>query len=123
MSFYSFNSSSKDIKTSLLKKIHIDSDITKAETLPADFYKSQEVFELLKEKVFISSWQWLGDKSIFTTENESVYPFVFLENYIDEPLICVRNQDKSIKCFTNVCTHRGNILCHEPGSVKDLRCM
>ena len=106
-----------------MKKIHIDPDISKAETLPSDFYKSQEVFDLFKEKVFVSSWQWLGDNSILTSEKESVYPFVLLENYIDEPLICIRNQDKSIKCFTNVCTHRGNIICHEPLSAKDLSCM
>lgn len=30
----------------------IDPDITKAETLPPRFYRSQEIFEKLKETVF-----------------------------------------------------------------------
>ena len=34
-------------------KFHVDSDITVSETLPAHFYKSQQVFDLLKEKVFL----------------------------------------------------------------------
>ena len=32
-------------------KIFIDSDIAKAETLPASFYKNSETFEILKEKL------------------------------------------------------------------------
>ena len=44
--------------------INVSKDITEASTLPADFYTSQEYFELLKEKVFAKSWHWI------TTENE-----------------------------------------------------
>ena len=33
----------------------INSDITKAETLPAIFYKDLEVFETIKEKVFLNT--------------------------------------------------------------------
>ena len=38
----------------------VDEDISKAETLPASFYKDDRVFDLLKTKVFTSSWQWEG---------------------------------------------------------------
>ena len=38
-------------------KFKINSDITKAETLPATFYKDPVVFEIIKEKVFLKSWQ------------------------------------------------------------------
>ena len=38
-------------------KIFIDSDITKAETLPALFYKNSETFEILKEKLFLKQAQ------------------------------------------------------------------
>jgi len=103
--------------------LYIDTDITKSETLPAYFYKSQEVFDLLKEKVFVKSWQWVGDVNILVPQPESIFPIVLLENYLDEPLICVRDKNSSIKCFTNVCTHRGNILCHEPETLKDITCM
>ena len=77
--------------------LYIDADITKSETLPAYFYKSQEVFDLLKEKVFVKSWQWVGDVNILVPQPESIFPIVLLENYLDEPLICVRDKNSSIK--------------------------
>ena len=60
----------------------VDENIAKANTLPALFYKSDEVFELMKEKIFKSSFQWIGDHSIFAGAIKK-YPFYFLENYID----------------------------------------
>ena len=39
-------------------KFFIHPDIKKAETLPASFYKDSTVFEALKERVFLKSWQW-----------------------------------------------------------------
>jgi len=106
-----------------MTKFYINPDITKAETLPAKFYKSQEVFDLLKEKVFVKAWQWLGDASTLVPLTESAYPLVLLEGYLTEPLLLVRDKESEVKCFTNVCTHRGNIVCHDPGKVKTLSCM
>ena len=37
------------------KMFYINSDISKAETLPASFYRDKEVFENIKEKIFIKS--------------------------------------------------------------------
>ena len=67
-----------------MTKFYIDPDITKAETLPAKFYKSQEVFDRLKEKVFVKAWQWLGDASTLVPLTESAYPLVLLEGYLTE---------------------------------------
>ena len=54
-------------------KIFIDSDIRKAETLPAAFYKNYEIFDDLKEKIFLKSWQWIGDTSLI--KKDSAYLF------------------------------------------------
>ena len=43
---------------------YINPDITKAETLPASFYKDPTVFDDIKEKVFLRTWQWLGDEDV-----------------------------------------------------------
>ena len=102
---------------------HIDADITKAETLPSHFYKSQEVFDLMKDKVFVKTWQWIGDVRSMALKPETVYPFIFLEDYINEPLLFIRDKNSHIRCLTNVCTHRGNILCHNPAKVQNLICM
>ena len=48
-----------------MENFHVDEDIKKAETLPATFYRSDEVFELLKERVFKSSYQWFGSLHFF----------------------------------------------------------
>mgnify|MGYP001166570757 FL=1 len=86
----------------------IDSDITKAKTLSGDFYCSKEMFQLSKKKIFENFWQFICSKDEINEQN-SVFPFYFLDNYISEPLFLINN-NKKISCFSNVCTHRGNIL-------------
>ena len=103
-------------------KFHIHPDITKAETLPASFYRNQEVFDAIKEKVFLKSWQWIGDENLVRLP-QSVHPFVLLENYLTEPLLLTRNEEDTISCLTNVCTHRGNLVALHPGKSKRLICM
>ena len=111
------------INNSFYGKFHINPDITNSETLPASFYRSQEVFDALKERVFETTWQWVGDANSTVPLSESVYPFVILDNFISEPLLLVRDENNAIACMSNICTHRGNILAHHPGKVKQLACM
>ena len=109
-------------KTTLLKKFYIDPDIRIAETLPADFYQSQSVFEQIKTQIFERSWHWIGDSNSILPLNESVYPFVLLEYYLKEPLLLIRKSHQNILCLSNVCTHRGNLIINHPGKVKQLIC-
>ncbi|SDB20012.1 choline monooxygenase [Flavobacteriaceae bacterium MAR_2010_188] len=104
------------------ESFNINKDIRYSETLPAEFYRSKTVFDEIKEKVFVRTWQLIGDESLvpFT---ETVYPFILLDNYITEPLVLVRDKQDNIMCFSNVCTHRGNIVVINPGKVSQLRCM
>ena len=37
------------------KMFFINSDISKAETLPATFYKDKDIFENVKEKIFLKT--------------------------------------------------------------------
>lgn len=104
------------------KPFYIDPDIRKAETLPGNFYTNPQVFEALKENVFASSWQWVGDENLVPL-SESVYPFVLLDHYLTEPMLLVRNISDEIKCFTNVCSHRGNLVVQNAGKAKNLLCM
>jgi len=99
----------------------IDSDIRRAETLPASFYRDPDVFEELKERVFTKTWQWIGDDSVIPPGN-SVYPFVLLDKFLAEPLILTRDKEGAVRCLTNVCTHRGNIVVRNPGKQRSLVC-
>ncbi len=105
-----------------MKKYHIHPDITKAETLPASFYRDKDIFEGIKERVFLRSWQWIGDESLVKLP-QSVHPFVLLDSYLTEPMVLTRNAEDQISCLTNVCTHRGNLVALNPGKSKKLTCM
>ena len=103
-------------------KFYVNPNIKEAETLPAAFYRSHDVFNSIQEKVFLKTWQWVGDESLVPL-TETVHPFILMDNYLTEPLMLVRDTEDSIRCFSNVCTHRGNIVVNNPGKMKGLRCM
>ena len=106
----------------MVRKFNIHPDITKAETLPASFYRDETVFEAIKEKIFLKSWQWIGDENLVKIL-QSVYPFVLLDSYLTEPMLLTRDSNNNINCLTNVCTHRGNLVALESGSSKKLTCL
>jgi choline monooxygenase len=99
----------------------IDPNIAKAKTLDTDYYTSAEHFNASKEKIFAQSWQFIGDTEL-AAENGSAYPFTLLEHYIDEPLLLTRDKEGKLRCMSNVCTHRGNIVIDKPCKLDHLRC-
>ncbi len=105
-----------------MEKYYVDPDIAIAETLPASFYRSEEVFELMKEKIFAKSWQWLGDERDLLPLTGSVYPMTLLDHFLTEPIVLVKDPNTQVRCFSNVCTHRGNIIVHHPGLLSRLTC-
>ena len=94
----------------------IDSDITKSATLEGEFYTSEVCFRDTLEKVFARNWQFITDDEKLK-ENRSSVPFQFLGDLLPEPLVLINNEG-NINCFSNVCTHRGNILITEPCAIK-----
>lgn len=100
---------------------HVHPDITLAETLPAEFYRNPEVFEAMRENLFPNSWQWI-ETGEHLEQFGAVYPFQLLPGFINEPLFLSKNETGAVNCFSNVCTHRGNILVHNPGQYKKLVC-
>jgi len=99
----------------------IDGNIAKAKTLDTSFYTNQKLFEEMKEKLFASSWQFIGDADL-VKDNGDVYPFYLLEKYLDEPLMLTRDKKNEIRLLSNVCTHRGNVIADSPCKVNNLRC-
>ena len=106
-----------------MEKFYVNPDIREAETLPAHFYKSEEVFDLMRERVFEMTWQWIGDKRNLLPLDNFAHPFQLLDGYLNEPLLLVRKENEELFCMSNVCTHRGNILVHTAGKTKHLICM
>ena len=103
-------------------KFVVDQDITKASTLPSSFYKSNFIFDQIKEKVFLKSWQFVGDDELVKLPR-SAHPFVLLDRYLTEPMLLTKDEDGSIHCLSNVCTHRANLVVLGSGKLRKLTCM
>ncbi|WP_217349964.1 aromatic ring-hydroxylating oxygenase subunit alpha [Muriicola soli] len=105
----------------MIPKFFIDPDIARASTLPSSFYRDPKVFKALKEAVFYSSWQWVGDQ--FALEKKgSVSPFILLPDFLDEPMLLSKDKKEQLNCLSNVCTHRGNIVVGVAGHHNKLSC-
>lgn len=103
------------------KKFYIDPEISKASTLPSSFYREPEIFESIKNKIFYRSWQWIGDTKKVDSIG-SAHPFVLLEGFLEEPMVLTKDREGKVRCLSNVCTHRGNLVVEETGSYKKLIC-
>jgi len=99
----------------------VNKNIAKAKTISTDVYTSVEAFESFKEKIFASSWQFIGDTDS-VNEKGSCCPLTLLDGYLNEPLLITKDEENKIHCLSNVCTHRGNLLIYEPCKVSNLRC-
>jgi choline monooxygenase len=102
-------------------KLNVEEDIRRAETLPGKFYGDREVYERAKEKIFARSWQFITHTDAVRVPGQ-VLPFTFLEGSLDEPLLFTRDNSDRLHCMSNVCTHRGMMVCEHAGVEKSLRC-
>lgn len=111
---------SEDFFYSMKKLFSIHENISKAETLPAWFYRSDDVFQHQKEKIFSRSWQYVANTDEMK-EEENIFPKTFLENYLNEPIVFTKKKNE-IQCLSNVCTHRGNLLAEKSCHANQFRC-
>ena len=95
----------------------IDPDIRKARTLVSEFYTDEQYFALSKERIFARSWQLVAGPEL----NQGLTPVSLLPGFLDEPILFSKCDD-AVKCFSNVCTHRGKILVDGPCQPNLIRC-
>lgn len=109
-----------------MKKINetdltVEASIAHAYTLPADFYRKAELYELAKEQIFSKCWHWVADESDLP-DNGYVYPFELLPAFLNEPLLLSKDMEGQVRCLSNVCTHRGKIMVEEAGKARQITC-
>jgi choline monooxygenase len=105
-----------------MQPLYVDANIAKAKTIATDIYTSPLYLELAKEKIFAPSWQFVGTKELVKFAGD-VQPLELLQNFISEPLLLTKDNDGSIHCLSNVCTHRGNLVAYKACSkANNLRC-
>ena len=76
---------------------------------------------LTRERVFARTWQWLGELADVALPG-SLSPRTMLAGHLDEPLLLARDAAGALRCLSNVCTHRGNILVVGACRAEQIRC-
>lgn len=99
----------------------VEADIAGASTLPGSFYSDAAAWAAQRERVFPRTWQWLG-RLDDVAEAGSLAPRDLLPGFLDEPLLLARDGEGTLRCLSNVCTHRGNILVTRACRARDIRC-
>ena len=102
-----------------VEKIKVVSNpIEKAQGLPNECYTSPDYLMYEREKIFADKWAVIGVASSVPNIGDAK-PYSLL----GIPLIILRDKEKKIRVFHNVCSHRGFKLLDEPCSLKNvLRC-
>ena len=99
----------------------IHADIRQARTPDKRLYNDPVVYQQILERVFVPSWQWVGDTDQVKVP-DAVWPCTLLEGSLDEPLVFTRDRQDQVRCLSNVCTHRGMVVCEAAGHERFLRC-
>lgn len=88
-----------------------------ARGLPGRAYYDPAIYEAERQAIFASGWVGIGFASDVPNIGD-VAPI----SVAGWELILVRAKDGSIKCYHNICRHRGMKLIKDKGNVKTIRC-
>ena len=102
-------------------KFHVEPDVRRAEGPPLELYFDARWFEALRDRVFARAWLGVDDVGSLA-EPGFVRPHVLLEGCLDEPLLLARARDGALRCLSNACTHRGNLVVQREERVQNLVC-
>ena len=102
-------------------RFHVDPDVSIAQTLDKSFYLDDGVWQVSREKIFASAWHWLGPLG-GVAEPGSLAPHHLLPGLLDEPVLLARDAAGTLRCLSNVCTHRANLLIDAPCKADHIRC-
>jgi choline monooxygenase len=100
-----------------LESLNIDSDISRAWSLPATFYTDPAVLAREKEEIFARTWQVVGHADQLAHPGD-----FFTTELVGEPLLLVRGAHGKLRGFYNVCRHRAGPPAEGCGSRKLFRC-
>ncbi len=81
-------------------------------TLPSTWYRSDAIFALEKERIFCREWLCVA-----RAEELSEPGAYRVLDLLGESLLLVRNRERQLRAFYNVCRHRGSRLCRESAAV------
>jgi choline monooxygenase len=92
-------------------------DLSRASTIPARWYTDPAILEAEQRSVFGRTWQYVGQADSLRT------PGSYLACEVTgEPILVARGKDGGLRAFSNVCRHRGAVLCEGAGQAPVIRC-
>lgn len=91
--------------------------IERAQTIPSRWYTSNEVLEFEKEHIFSQHWQLAGHESQIRETGD-----ILTLEIADNPILIVRDKQKKLRAFYNVCKHRGGPMAVKKGTTSVLQC-
>lgn len=99
--------------------LSVDPDIRRARTIPSRVYTDPSLFALQRERVLARAWLFAGLAEQLK-EPGHVLPIELPG--VAEPVLLVRDQQDRLRAMSNVCTHRGNLVCGGEQTTNQLRC-
>lgn len=104
-----------------LRTFSIDPEIRRAQGPPAWIYTDELAYRMFLERAFEPGWHIAADLEQVRVPGQ-VHPLTLLEGSLNEPLLLTRDADDQLHALSNVCTHRGMLVCERPGHERSLRC-
>jgi phenylpropionate dioxygenase-like ring-hydroxylating dioxygenase large terminal subunit len=101
--------------------LDVDPDVTLAQTPRGALYTDPAAWEAIRERVFPRTWHLVAHRDDLP-EGVGAHPFSLLPGVLDEPLVLTRDAQGVLRCLSNVCTHRANLVATEAGATEHLRC-
>jgi choline monooxygenase len=91
--------------------------LERATTLPSSWYLDPQCLARERERVFHSSWQWIGRAEDVNRPGD-----YFATDILGEPVVVARALDSKLHGLSNVCRHRAALIAHGKGTGKLLQC-
>ena len=81
-------------------------------SLPSSWYRSEAIFKIEKERLFCREWICVGREEELPEAGDHL-----VLDVLGESILLLRDRDRRLAAFYNVCRHRGARLCPAAGSV------
>src|SRR5882762_1948481 len=99
------------------KFANIRKPLEQAVWLPKQLYLDERMYALETEKIFKKEWLYIGQECDVAEVGSYITATLF-----DQPLLLIRDKAGKVRCFYNVCRHRGMPLVSGRGNTAALLC-
>ncbi len=86
-------------------------------TLPYDWYTDATVLRLEQDRLFGRSWQYAARLDQVAEPGQLTTAWAGML-----PVLLARGRDGELRCFVNVCRHRGHVLCDGDARRESIQC-